>query len=407
MCAAAVLAPLLLTAGAVRSGFDANQLWRNDDSFTGPVTHGLGVLNSATGNLDLVFGGANRAFPSFWVNNNGNITLDGGMSTYTPFSIISGNKPIIAPFFADVDTRPAGSNIVSYGTGTVDGRAAYGINYVDVGYYSYGTDKLNSFQLVLVDRSDVGGGDFDIEFNYDQIQWETGGASGGSGGLGGSSARAGYSNGLGLYYELPGSGINGAFLDGGPNALTNGSFNSSVLGRYIFHVRNGFAIDPGTNQDNPILPPNPDPGPDPDAPPVYVFTEIPSRRWVDPPGTYGFDYVMTSNSLFTELGLPTGFDDPFDIWYGNGFSTLLGSFPGGGANLFFPGGGVSQFRITGIHPTVNSDNSNAFPVFLAFDTPTASFTMTPLVNPASEVPEPSTWLLFTCGAAALLWRRRR
>jgi hypothetical protein len=81
--------------------------------------------------------------------------------------------------------------------------------------------------------------DFDIYFNYDSIQWETGGASGGSGGLGGSSARAGFTNGAGDFYELLGSGVNGAFLNGGANALNSNSLNRPEAGRYLFTVRSG------------------------------------------------------------------------------------------------------------------------------------------------------------------------
>ena len=56
-------------------------------------------------------------------------------------------------------------------------------------------------------------GNFDIYFNYDRIEWEAGDASGGSNGLGGISARAGYSNGSGSALELTGSGVAGSFLD--------------------------------------------------------------------------------------------------------------------------------------------------------------------------------------------------
>src|SRR5207249_9253138 len=106
-------------------------------------------------------------------------------------------------------------------------------------------DTLHSFQIILVDRTDTGAGNFDIEFNYDQIQWETGDASGGSNGLGGSSARVGYSNGSGVagtFFELPGSGVNGAFLDGGPNALINQTLLSSTPGRLHFLVRSGQVV---------------------------------------------------------------------------------------------------------------------------------------------------------------------
>lgn len=158
------------------------------------------------------------------------------------------DRQIIAPFFADVDTRNASSQEVTYGTGIVDGHNAFGVDWVDVGYYPSSADKLNSFQLVLVDRDDTGSGNFDIEFNYDKIQWETGGASGGTDGLGGDSARVGYSNATGLpgtFFELPGSAVNGAFLD---TNLTSGliynSLNSDVDGRYVFAARNGTIVTP-------------------------------------------------------------------------------------------------------------------------------------------------------------------
>ena len=92
---------------------------------------------------------------------------------------------------------------------------------------------------------DQGGGDFDIEFNYDQIQWEAGQASGGNAdGLGGNSARVGFSNGTGdpgTFFELPGSGVPGSFLDSGPpdTALVLNSLNSDVPGRYVFFARSG------------------------------------------------------------------------------------------------------------------------------------------------------------------------
>ena len=60
---------------------------------------------------------------------------------------------------------------------------------------------------MLIDRSDVAAGDFDIEFNYDRIQWETGDASGGDACQGGEPARVGFSNGSGApgaFFELAG-----------------------------------------------------------------------------------------------------------------------------------------------------------------------------------------------------------
>jgi hypothetical protein len=229
-------------AAAVIPGvFNSNSLSGNDDGSTGLVPIGFSVNFFGT------------TFTDLYVNNNGNITFNTYLSTYTPFGLTSSiGTSIIAPFFADVDTRVG--NIVTYGPGIMGGRNAFGANWIDVGYFSEHTDKLNTFQLILVDRSDVSPGDFDIIFNYDKIQWETGDASGGSNGLGGSSAHVGYSNGTGnngTNLELPGSGVNGAFLDGGPHALISFS-NVGVPGRYLFEVRNG--LPPVTRHDiTPII----------------------------------------------------------------------------------------------------------------------------------------------------------
>lgn len=220
-------------AAAIRdANLFTNVLPRNDDGSTGALAMGF-TIN---------FFGVSRS--TLFVNNNGNVTFDLPLSAFTPFNLSTTNRQILAPFFGDVDTRGDASDVVRYGQATISGRSVFGVNWIGVGYFPSATDKLNSFQLIITDRSDIAAGDFDFEFNYDQIQWETGGASGGTNGLGGNSARVGWSNGAAATFELAGSGVNGAFLDGGPNALISGSLNSNVAGRYIFSVRNGTVQPP-------------------------------------------------------------------------------------------------------------------------------------------------------------------
>ncbi len=229
------LAPLAeVDAQAIRQnpGFTANTLPRNDDGSTGAVPIGF-TIN---------FFGLVQS--TLFVNNNGNVTFSGPLSEFTPFPIQTTATQIIAPFFADVDTSNLASGVVQYGSDTIGGRAAFGVNWFNVGYYSSAADRLNTFQLVLIDRSDTGAGNFDFEFNYSSIQWETGNASGGVGGLGGSSARAGYSNGSTNSFELQGSAVNGAFLNGGPHALISQSIGTTVVGRDLFQVRNGAVQSP-------------------------------------------------------------------------------------------------------------------------------------------------------------------
>ena len=248
----------LAHASAIIPGsFNATTFPANDDGSVGPVAFGF-TIN---------FYGVD--FTQGFVNNNGNITFGLSDGTYTPSDLTTpGNPSRLAPFFADVDTRGT-SSLVTYGAGTVDGHAAWGVNWNPlVGYYpsSPGPNR-NAFQLVMVNRSDTGAGNFDFMFNYDQVQWEAGTASSSDNeGCGGTSAHAGWTNGTalpGTFFELPGSGVHGAFLDSGtcidgspyagagPNALILHSLNSNILGRYEFGVREGAVEQPPSDVPEP------------------------------------------------------------------------------------------------------------------------------------------------------------
>ena len=221
-----------LAAQAIRTnaGFNRNQIPRNDDGSS--FSQSLG--------FNINFFGRQRS--SVYVNNNGNLTFDLALAEYTPIGLIGIRREIIAGFWADVDTRGFASKLVTYGSDTVDGRRAFGANYLDVGYFNTKSEKVNRFQIILIDRSDTGPGNFDIEYNYERIRWETGDVSGGFFGFGGISGRVGYSNGTGqpgTSFELAGSGIPGSFLDANPNGLINRRINSDVPGRLVFQARNG------------------------------------------------------------------------------------------------------------------------------------------------------------------------
>ncbi|WP_433327842.1 nidogen-like domain-containing protein [Spirillospora sp. CA-294931] len=182
-----------------------------------------------------------RQFTSLWVNNNGNVTFDDAFSDYTPKPFEGVRSPIIAALWADTDTRKPGSGQVRYGNGTVQGRRAFCVDYDKVGYYNQNTDKLNTYQLYIVDRADVAPGAFDIVYHYKTLKWETGDASSGNGGLGGTSAGAGYSNGTGnpgTFHEVNGSRRPGTFLDTSPTGLAKTSTNSNQPGMHVFPIRN-------------------------------------------------------------------------------------------------------------------------------------------------------------------------
>ena len=86
-------------------------------------------------------------FEHLWVNNNGNVTFDGPLGTYTPFGLTGTGARIIAPFFADVDTRARADRDLRWGNTTYEGHRAFCANWINVGYYAGHTDKTNSFQL--------------------------------------------------------------------------------------------------------------------------------------------------------------------------------------------------------------------------------------------------------------------
>ncbi len=222
--------------------FTTHTLAANDDGFSGIVNIGF----------DLNFFGS--GYSQLYVNNNGNVTFNSPLATYTPFNLLTNHTPMLAPFFGDVDTRGAGSGLTQYGQAILGGHQVFGVNWIDVGYFGAHTDKLNSFQLIITDRSDVGTGDFDFQFNYDQIQWETGDASGGSGGFGGSCARAGWSNGVNASYEIAGSAVCRAFLDvNSQTGLVHNSIASSTPGQYNFSVRNGQVLPTPTPEPASLL----------------------------------------------------------------------------------------------------------------------------------------------------------
>lgn len=230
--------------GAVRPGFDGLAMSRGDDH-----SYPQYVGSPAPVDLGFEIHLFDKTYSICYVNNNGNITFEAPMVVYTPESLIRRQAIMIAPFWADVDSRHLCSDVTRFSSlpGLVDGHPAFGVSWRNVGYFSQHTDKLNSFQLVLIERSDRAAGDFDIEFNYNQIQWETGDASGGGGGLGGAVARVGWTNGMGLFMEYQGSGTSLALLDQQPGAPTNNfasgliyqMWNSVIPGRIIIPVING------------------------------------------------------------------------------------------------------------------------------------------------------------------------
>jgi len=240
------------------SGFGENFIARNDDSYANDIS-----IIDVFGTEGLDFFGTN--YTTISINNNGNITFGGsGLSSFTPWGMQETSAyPMIAAYFADVDTRgyttnvdgpgavtattggtSTGSNLVWYDFDSAGngGKGILTITWDDVGYYSNHTDKLNAFQMRLIGQ---GGGNFDIEFRYEEIDWTTGDASDGVDGLGGVIARAGYTKGDGVnYFELNQSGIQDQML-----SLDSTTGNTGVIGYYRFSSTSGAGTDDIINGD--------------------------------------------------------------------------------------------------------------------------------------------------------------
>jgi hypothetical protein len=179
------------------AGFGTNELHYNDDGSSSEINV------SAAFPFSLRFFG--RTFNSLYVNNNGNITFGGPLSTYTPRAFPVANQRMIAPFWGDVDTRGMGRPARN-GVYWDIRPGQFTVTWYRVGYFNTRDDLQNSFQMILRPAPVCGNGDFDVEFRYEQCQWTTGDASGGMNGLGGTPAQAGFDAGDSRnFFALPGS----------------------------------------------------------------------------------------------------------------------------------------------------------------------------------------------------------
>jgi len=192
--APATTATLLNGLGGV-TGYGASCVHASDDgSWAGPPpTTGfpaVAIPLAPAFPAGLAYGAS--AYTTFYVNTNGNITFRGSVGTFTPSPFPIADQPMIAPWWADVDTRGGGVLTRNNVCFAVEASRVV-VTWHLVGYFSVHDNLQNSFQLILSRPPDAAGvTDFDVEFRYNRCQWTTGDASGGAGGLGGTAAQAGF-----------------------------------------------------------------------------------------------------------------------------------------------------------------------------------------------------------------------
>jgi len=134
-------------------------------------------------------------YTSMYINNNGNVTFDVPYSTFSAVGFPSASYVMVAPFWADIDTRGIGSVWYKVSPTSVH------ITWEDCGYFNVHTDKRVTFSLIITDGTDpeIGVGN-NVAFCYQNMDWTTGDASSGVAGFGGVPATVGCNKGDGAAF---------------------------------------------------------------------------------------------------------------------------------------------------------------------------------------------------------------
>lgn len=190
--------------------------------------------DSAVLTLPFSFDLYGQIFTTVFINNNGTLSFGQEYATFTREAFPVVGFPMVAPFWADVDTGSASNPIGDVWMKIFDSNGdsvddTLVVTWDNVGSYNQNDTLRNTFQVALSDGSNpmIGLGN-NVCFSYDEMCWTTGTASGGAGGFGGTPATVGANHGngvdffqVGLFnatgsaYDGPGGAFDGVdYLDG-------------------------------------------------------------------------------------------------------------------------------------------------------------------------------------------------
>jgi hypothetical protein len=172
------------------------------------------------------------------LNVNGTLGTLPGYSNFEPEDqTLLDNASILSIFHADHGVTNGGE--ITIQNAIIDGSTAVVINWdsvrpYDDGYIEHVSDERVTYQLVIIDIDDIAGDDFDVEYNYGNIEWDHYGTFVGYSGLANANS-----------WSLEHSLEDGSFrnTDDYPLIYTQSSI-SSVPGRIKMESRGGVMGDP-------------------------------------------------------------------------------------------------------------------------------------------------------------------
>jgi len=181
--------------------------YRNDDASSAPIA------------LPFNFCLYGSSYDSVYINNNGNVSFVNSYFSFTSDSFPSSNYIMVAPFWGDVDTRDSASGLVYYKITPT----SLIVRWDNVGYFPLAGDKLNDFQLIITNGLDpILPAGTNVGYCYNNLDWTTGGASGGINGFGGTPSTVGANEGDGSSFIQMGRFGDSTNVYDGPFANADG-----------------------------------------------------------------------------------------------------------------------------------------------------------------------------------------
>jgi hypothetical protein len=312
---------------------------------------------------------------SVYINNNGNVSFGASYGTFTANSFPDPTFIMVAPFWADVDTRGTNSGLVYYKL-----TPTYLIvRWQTVGYYSMYDDKLNDFQLIITDGSDpiLPSGN-NVAFCYGDMQWTTGDASNGTNGFGGSPATVGVNRGNGTDYiqigqfDQPGTAYDGPF--GNPDQVS--WLDNQTM---YFNVCNNGS---GNN-----------------LPPIVNSDDVCDTLWICEGDVLDLGAIFLAPEQGQSTAISVTTSSPglviTTVSAGNP-ATFAATFTGSAANL-----GANVITVTGTDNGTPPASTTSYIIVEVVNSPIVTFTF----SPASPAVAPATvqFTANTPGATSWLW----